>query len=194
MRRIACFFIFVFICCSNPSVPKGATKTNHNPKPIKVVDTLQYTDGFDFPVGPPDAKGYYNAQAFGENYHLGEDWNGRGGANTDLGDTIYVVANGYVKEVKDYRGGWGNVMQVVHYRKNTFPVVSLYAHCDTILVVKGNYLRKGTPIATIGTADGAYLAHLHFEMRKDTSLLLGPGYAIDSTGYINPTQFLIENR
>ncbi len=30
-------------------------------------------DGFDFPVGKPNAKGYYNAQKFTENYHLGKD-------------------------------------------------------------------------------------------------------------------------
>ncbi|WP_240642318.1 hypothetical protein [Nonlabens xiamenensis] len=28
---------------------------------------------FDFPVGKPEAKGYYNAQAFGVNDHLGDD-------------------------------------------------------------------------------------------------------------------------
>ena len=38
--------------------------------------------GFDFPVGPPDAQGYYDAQSFGRNRHLGEDWNGNGGGNS----------------------------------------------------------------------------------------------------------------
>ena len=39
-------------------------------------DTIQFTSVFDFPVGKPDAVGYYNAQEFTENDHLGEDWNG----------------------------------------------------------------------------------------------------------------------
>ena len=43
---------------------------------------IPVSDGFDFPVGPPDAKGYYDAQSFGKNRHLGSDWNGVGGGNT----------------------------------------------------------------------------------------------------------------
>ncbi len=27
-------------------------------------------------------RGYYNAQVFGKNNHLGDDWNGVGGGNT----------------------------------------------------------------------------------------------------------------
>src|SRR5262245_55390426 len=58
-------------------------------------------DGFDFPVGDRDGagtyegsdgrthRGWYVATKFGEDYalgiHPGEDWNGRGGGNTDLG-------------------------------------------------------------------------------------------------------------
>ncbi|HEY9169431.1 MAG TPA: hypothetical protein VIN72_08085 [Lutibacter sp.] len=36
------------------------------------------SDGSDFPVGKPNAKGYYDAQPFGKNRHLGSDWNGKG--------------------------------------------------------------------------------------------------------------------
>jgi hypothetical protein len=50
--------------------------------------TPTYAEHFDFPAGKPDGEGYYNAQGFGKNNHLGADWNGNGGGNTDLGDTI----------------------------------------------------------------------------------------------------------
>ena len=53
-------------------------------------------NGFDFPVGKPDAKGYYNAQPFGKNTHLGDDWNGLRGGDSDLGDPIYNIAHGKV--------------------------------------------------------------------------------------------------
>ena len=58
-------------------------------------------NSFDFPVGKPDGYGYYNAQKFGENNHLGDDWNGVGGGNTDYGDSIFSVANGQVIFAED---------------------------------------------------------------------------------------------
>ena len=61
---------------------------------------------FDYPVGTADGHGYYNAQGFTENNHLGDDWNGTGGGNTDFGDPIYAIANGRVKVAEDYGGGW----------------------------------------------------------------------------------------
>jgi len=67
---------------------------------------------FDYPVGKPDAKGYYNAQKFGVNLHLGEDWNAVTGGNSDLGDPIFSIANGFVDFAEDVGGGWGNVIRI----------------------------------------------------------------------------------
>src|SRR5262245_5899247 len=71
-------------------------------------------DGFDFPVGPPDARGYYDAQPFGQDQHLGSDWNGVRGGDTDLGDPVYAVADGVVSSAAHEGEGWGNVVRVVH--------------------------------------------------------------------------------
>ena len=81
---------------------------------VKTEVNVQFTDGFDFPVGKPDAQGYYNAQSFTKNNHLGDDWNGVGGGNTDLGDPIYSIAHGYVSFSENIGGGWGNVIRIVH--------------------------------------------------------------------------------
>jgi murein DD-endopeptidase MepM/ murein hydrolase activator NlpD len=151
------------------------------------------TNGFDFPIGKPDAEGYYNAQKFKDNNHLGDDWNGVGGGNSDLGDPIYSVANGYISEVKDYDGGWGNVLRIVHLQNNKL-YESLYAHCDTILVTQNKFIKKGEQIATIGNCDGTYLAHLHLEIRNEIGLEIGPGYSEDTTGYLDPTDFINKNR
>ncbi len=164
-------------------------------KPITGNNQPVWAVHFDFPVGKPDAKGYYNAQGFGTNHHLGDDWNGNGGGNTDLGDTVYAVANGYLVSAQDLKGGWGNVIVIKHYLDDFTMVNSLYAHCDKMLVKKKNQLiRRGDPIGTIGTANGIYPAHLHFEMRHDTDLPVGGGYSADTSGYLDPTQFINAHR
>lgn len=150
--------------------------------------------GFNFPVGKPNADGYYNAQKFGENNHLGDDWNAVTGGNSDLGDPIYSIANGYVNFAKDINGGWGKVIRVYHHTKNGETIESLYAHCQEILVHTGQYVKKGEKIATIGNADGQYLAHLHFEIRNDINLPIGQGYSLDTNGYLDPTKFIKEHR
>lgn len=149
---------------------------------------------FDFPVGKPNAKGYYNAQSFGKNNHLGDDWNAVTGGNSDLGHPIYSVANGYVNFAEDIKGGWGNVIRIWHLTTEGKIVESLYAHCDQIIINKGDFVKKGQKIATIGNADGQYLAHLHLEMRDDIDLPVGQGYSFNKDGYIDPTKFIKENQ
>jgi len=157
-------------------------------------DTILFAKSFDYPVGKPDAKGYYNAQKFGENDHLGDDWNGLGGGDSDLGDPIFAVANGYVSFAKNIQSGWGNIVRVTHYIDEYHQLESFYAHCDSILVKKGDPVLKGQQIATIGNNDGQYLAHLHFEMRSDLSVPIGGGYSGNYNGFINPSLFIKRNR
>ncbi|MEL6812546.1 MAG: M23 family metallopeptidase [Bacteroidota bacterium] len=144
---------------------------------------------FDFPVGKPDAKGYYNAQKFQENNHLGDDWNGTGGGNTDLGDPIYVIANGYVNFAEDIGGGWGKVIRVVHLYDGKL-YESIYAHCEEILVSTGDLIKRGMQIGTIGNAGGIYFAHLHLEIRDQINMDIGGGYSEDTQGYLDPTLFI----
>ena len=161
---------------------------------VKELGNIKFTNGFDFPVGKPDAVNYYNAQKFQENDHLGDDWNGKGGGNTDLGDPIYAIANGYVSFAKDLFSGWGKVIKIIHYNSDKTQVESLYGHCNEILIKEGDYVIKGKKIATIGTADGLYLAHLHFEIRDKIDLPVGPGYSTETEGYLDPTNYINKNR
>src|SRR5207253_9947801 len=55
-----------------------------------------------------------NAQPFTKNHHLGDDLNGIGGEDSDLGDPVYVVADGRVLLARDGGPGWGNVIIVLH--------------------------------------------------------------------------------
>ena len=69
---------------------------------------------FDFPLGSENGAMAYNAQPFTENRHLGDDLNGIGGENSDLGDPIYAMADGRVLLARDAGPGWGNVIIVLH--------------------------------------------------------------------------------
>lgn len=152
------------------------------------------SDGFDFPIGKPDAKGYYDAQPFGKNNHLGSDWNGNGGGNSDKGQPIYASSNGYVKSAKNLKGGWGNVIRIIHTLPSGKQVESLYAHCDKIIVEPNRWVKKGQKIGTIGNVNGKYLAHLHFEIRDDINMGIGKGYSKNVEGYLDPTKFIKANR
>lgn len=155
---------------------------------------LYISDGFDFPVGKPGAKGYYNAQKFGQNNHLGEDWNAVTGGNSDLGHPIYTIANGYISFAEDIGGGWGKVVRIIHQLNEKKLLESVYAHCNEIQVKKGQFVKRGEKIATIGNAGGIYFAHLHLELRDSIDMDIGPGYDTQTTGYLHPTKFIEANR
>ena len=176
-----------------PKVHLRQQNISNSPYDALFAQNAGYTaTRFDFPVGKPDAKGYYNAQRFGKNTHLGDDWNGRGGGNTDFGDPVYAIANGYVSAAADLGGGWGNVIRIVHKSPGTRwrYVESLYAHCDRIEVKKGDWVRRGARIGTIGDNHGQYYAHLHLEIRHTPDLPLGGGYGRDTSGYLDPSWFI----
>ena len=151
-------------------------------------------DGFDFPLGSPNGKGYYVAQGFGINTHLGEDWNAVTGGNTDLGDTIYSVAHGYVRFAADPGGRWGNTIRMIHRLEDGEMIESLYAHCQKMFVSQGEWVERGRSIGTVGTANGNFLAHLHLEFRKDLSLPMRSGYSRYRRGYLSPREFIKAHR
>jgi murein DD-endopeptidase MepM/ murein hydrolase activator NlpD len=63
-----------------------------------------------------------------------------------------------------------------------------------MLVAAGENVRRGQQIATVGSAGGRYLAHLHFEMREFVTPFVGPGYRDDTRGWINPSEFIQQHR
>lgn len=155
-------------------------------------------DGFDFPVGPPDAEGYYNYRGFRPNGHLGDDWNGLGGGNTDLGDPVHAIGHGVVVMARDARKGWGNVVIVRHafQEDGKLRVVdSFYAHLDSITAREGQIVRKGQQVGTIGTNRGMYIAHLHLEVRKNLHIGINRSqFTRGFENYHDPTRFISARR
>lgn len=159
-------------------------------------NTQYLTDGFDFPVGKPNMRGYYIAQKYLQNRHLGDDFNANTGGNTDLGDPVYATANGIVTFSHDLEGGWGNTIRIVHRHPVGDMVETLYSHLDERYVNFGQFVKRGDLIGTIGTAHGLYPAHLHFEVRTQVNMPLGRGYSDHPAppGYTAPTPFIRRNR
>src|SRR5437016_1805052 len=121
------------------------------PSPFELA-SLPVATRFDFPLGSEHGALAYNAQRFTENHHLGDDLNGIGGENSDLGDPIYAVADGRVLLARDAGSGWGNVIIILHAIEENGArryVQSYYGHCDEILVAAGNDVRRGQKINPI---------------------------------------------
>jgi Peptidase family M23 len=176
--------------------PKYVDPAFRIPSPLELA-SLPTAVRFDFPLGSENGAMSYNAQRFTENRHLGDDLNGIGGENSDLGDPIYAVGDGRVLLARDGGPGWGNVIIVLHaYIDNGERkfVQSYYGHVEAMLARVGDDVRRGQQIATVGTANGRYLAHLHFEMREFTTPFIGPGYREDTRGWIDPSAFIQKHR
>ena len=176
--------------------PKQVDPAFRIPSPLE-LESIPTASHFDFPLGNENGAMAYNAQHFTENKHLGDDLNGIGGENSDLGDPIYAIADGRVLFAREGGPGWGNVVILLHaYRENGERkyVQSYYGHVQDMLVHSGEAVKRGQQIATIGTANGRYLAHLHFEMREFITPFIGPGYRQDTRGWIDPTKFIESHR
>lgn len=77
------------------------------------------------------------------------------------GTDIYASASGTVSTVKESYVGYGNHIVIEH--SNGYQ--TLYAHCDELLVKKGDTVKKGQIIATMGKSGNSTGVQLHFEIR-----------------------------
>lgn len=155
-------------------------------------------DGFQIPVGKPPGEGYYVYRGFTPHGHLGEDWNGVGMGDTDLGDPVYATADGIVVYSHDVRLGWGNVVIIRHVFRapdgTIQQVDSLYGHLDRRDVKKDQIVKRGQQIGTIGTAHGKYTAHLHFEIRKNLEVGMNRSkFPRDFSTYHSPRHFIAQH-
>jgi murein DD-endopeptidase MepM/ murein hydrolase activator NlpD len=184
-RKLAALLAVLLVCH-----PAAAQETKIN-----------LADGFDFPVGKPNAEGYYKARGLRlrEPRHYGEDWNGRAGGDKDLGDPVFAIADGIVTFAHNVRSGWGNVVLTRHAYRDTSGQVkyidTLNGHLDVMLVKTGQRIKRGQQIGTIGTNFGMYPAHLHFEIRHNITIgMARNGVPADLVNWADPTDFINKHR
>ena len=196
-KLLLSFFLFSqFACTNSKTLPKEQNQTSEKPKII--------AKHFAYPIGEKEfitqAKDekdeWFNAQDFGENRHLGEDWNKNSGGDTDCGEPVFAAADGEITYGEDAGTGWGNVIIITHNLPNGEKVQTLYGHLDKILKSSGE-VNKREKIGTIGNANGKYLCHLHFELRDESCLLWDKvfvGYSPIRNGWLNPSDFIDKHR
>lgn len=184
------------------------------------------SDGYDAPVGTADERAggisttnwsnwfgqWRDATGFGRNtvaayitgsnaYHTGVDLNWRWG-NEDIGMPVYSPANGVVIFQAELNV-WGNVTVVRHdplFRVDGPVYYSRHAHMQNVRVKVGDRVQRGTQLGEIGTANGRFIAHLHYDIVRTTILETNPG---DWPGmsitrverdYVDPKSFTINHR
>lgn len=157
------------------------------------IDTTFFDDNyvsetFVYPVnhgenlnGYTEAFGFFQKNRAG-GVHLGTDISKPG--EEDFGDTLYSISNGRVILVL------ADILMVLHKTEGKF-LVSVYRHCNEIFVKQEQYINAAQTVGTIGNCNGTYTAHLHLELRNNTTLKIETGYAFTKQpGYLNPIKFI----
>jgi len=127
-------------------------------------------------------KNYDGTAYFNDDYHPGEDWNGQGGGDTDLGQPIYAAAGGKVVG-KGFDNNFGNMLLIVHKLPSGELVVSIYAHMQNPSPLNlGDTVTNATLIGYIGGTPN-YAPHLHWEIRRENMLSVNGDQVSISTSY-----------
>ncbi len=137
-------------------------------------ESLAYTPYIETPAGPllrnpTEAACLSSGFGWRGSLNSGRQHNGLDLANPN-GGFVYAAADGRVRYA-DYRGGYGNVVELDHGRG----VRTLYAHLSEIdqRLRPGEYVSAGAPIARMGMTGNATGIHLHYEVWVD-GLLVDP--------------------
>ncbi|MDF1734237.1 MAG: M23 family metallopeptidase [Minwuia sp.] len=78
------------------------------------------------------------------------------------GTPVHAMTGGEVVYAGNELRGFGNLVLIRH----SGGLTTAYAHLDRIAVQRGDRIRRGQAIATVGSTGGVDPAQLHFEIRK----------------------------
>ena len=162
-----------------------------------ILPSLPVTEEFDTPLRPPDGEGVVITFPYRESGHMGEDWSTAKG-DAALGEPVYSVADGWVSVAQDFASGWGKVIFVCYkLPEGRYPpfVEVEYTMLNTMEVTSGQFVKRGQRIGTMGNANGAYKAHLHWEVRWAVGKGLSNGFdSSNPEGWMGPSDFLTAHR
>ncbi len=92
------------------------------------------------------------------------------------GTPIYATGDGIVKDVKTVFGGYGKYIEIDH----GFGFVTRYAHMNEFKVRKGQRIKRGDQIGTVGNTGSSTAPHVHYEVLKDGR-------------YVNPVHYFFKD-
>ncbi|WP_258864844.1 M23 family metallopeptidase [Helicobacter sp. MIT 14-3879] len=80
----------------------------------------------------------------------------------DVDTPVYATADGVVDFAKSgWNGGYGTIVKLDHF----FGFKTYYAHLNSIVVNRGDFVRKGQLVAYVGNTGASSGYHLHYEVR-----------------------------
>lgn len=89
------------------------------------------------------------------------------------GEPVYATDAGVVSLVRRSNKGEGNVVEITHPNSG---FVTRYTHLAEIFVSRGQTVKLGRKIATVGVSGNTYAPHLHYEVIKN-------GVPVDPVNY-----------
>ena len=123
-----------------------------------------------------DATPYMTRYALG--YHTGADLNNnRPRFDADAHAPVYSIGEGKVTYAqlvsKKY---WGNLIVIDHGIVDGKPLFSRYGHIEAMTIKRGDIVKTGQQIASVGNGEGLFPYHLHFDISTTTQLGTMPTY------------------
>lgn len=132
------------------------TQSEQTNKEVSLVDKIKNSYSFIKPLEGTITSFFGQRDSSNEDisgFHTGID------ISAVQGTKIKSAISGNVIEVSS-EGNYGN-----HVKIQKDDVITLYAHCKTILVKEGDTINQGQDIAEVGSTGKSTGPHLHFEIR-----------------------------
>lgn len=117
-------------------------------QPVNSSDLRRMASGYGYRIDP-----FTKARRM----HFGMDFSAK------RGTPIYATGDGTVSRADSRAAGFGKHVRIDH----GFGYVTIYAHMDRYVVVKGDKVKRGDLIGYVGSSGRSVAPHLHYEIVKD---------------------------
>ncbi len=118
-------------------------------QPIKNDDMRRISSYYGIRMDP-----FYKVNKF----HQGVDF------SAPTGTEVFATGNGKVVKIERSRWGYGNTIIIDH----GFGYHTKYAHLHEFKVRRGEFVKRGQLIATVGNSGKSTAPHLHYEVHKNS--------------------------